>query len=537
MKQLVHRKMRILAFLVFYTILISTAAEAKPKPTHIEEIQKTMLQATHFMVEKVSTNGGYLWNYMPDFSRQWGEMEAYKTMIWLQHPGTISMGHLFLDAYHSTGNEYYYQAAQKAVAAIIWGQSHEGGWNYLIDFAGDRSLKQWYNTIGKNGWRLEEFQHYYGNSTYDDNTTSDAARFLLRMYLEKLDPVYKPALEKAINFILESQYQLGGWPQRYPLMHDFNKQGRADYSSFYTYNDEVIAEIIHFLVQCYETLGEERFLDPIQRAMNFYLISQTEAGAWGNQYNMELQPVGARTYEPEGLVTPITCQNALQLIKFYQFTGDAKYLYAIPKAIEWLEKTKLPDSLTENGKYTHPYFIEIGTGKPIYVHRKGSNVENGSYYTDYNPENLIIHSNGKRFVPLENLKKEYSRVKSISIEMLTKNSPLKPSQYEGTGTPQKGYDLNRENYADVPDLEKVHQIISSLDDQYRWLTKHAMISNPYIGDGQKQEITNQYSATSVGDETDTSPYLDLSDQQYISTREYIHNMRLLINFLNSIKKI
>jgi hypothetical protein len=35
----------------------------------------------------------------------------------------------------------------------------------MIDFAGDRSLKEWYNTIGKNGWRLEEFQHYYGNDT------------------------------------------------------------------------------------------------------------------------------------------------------------------------------------------------------------------------------------------------------------------------------------------------------------------------------------------------------------------------------------
>jgi hypothetical protein len=52
----------------------------------------------------------------------------------------------------------------------------------MIDFAGDRSLKEWYNTIGANGWRLEEFQHYYGNDTYDDDVTSDAARFLLRMY-------------------------------------------------------------------------------------------------------------------------------------------------------------------------------------------------------------------------------------------------------------------------------------------------------------------------------------------------------------------
>ncbi len=41
-----------------------------------------------------------------------------------------------------------------------------------------------------NGWRLEEFQHYYGNATFDDATTAVAAQLMLRMYLEKKDPVY-----------------------------------------------------------------------------------------------------------------------------------------------------------------------------------------------------------------------------------------------------------------------------------------------------------------------------------------------------------
>jgi hypothetical protein len=79
------------------------------------------------MVEHVSTNGGYVWYYTPDLSRRWGEMEAYPTMVWVQDAGTVSMGHLFLDAYHVTGNEYYYEAAAKAASALIWGQSNEGG--------------------------------------------------------------------------------------------------------------------------------------------------------------------------------------------------------------------------------------------------------------------------------------------------------------------------------------------------------------------------------------------------------------------------
>ncbi|WNH10436.1 pectate lyase [Thalassobellus suaedae] len=202
--------------LLFIILIVGLKLEAQEK-TSKEQVLETMFKATEFMVEKASTNGGYVWYYMPDFSRQWGEMEAYKTMIWMQGAGTIGMGHLFLDAYRATKNEYYYEAAQKAAAAVIWGQSHEGGWNYMVDFAGDRSLKQWYNTIGKNGWRLEEFQHYYGNSTFDDDVTTDATRFLLRMYLEKMDPSYKPALDKAINFILISQYPNGGWYSKVPF--------------------------------------------------------------------------------------------------------------------------------------------------------------------------------------------------------------------------------------------------------------------------------------------------------------------------------
>lgn len=523
------RKILVILFLPIVVVQL-TAQNSKL----VAEAEQTMLKATQYMVERVSMNGGYVWYYLPDFSRQWGEMEAYKTMIWLQHPGTISMGHLFLDAYRANGSEYYYQAAQKAAKAIIWGQSNEGGWNYMIDFAGDRSLKQWYATIGKNGWRLEEFQHYYGNSTFDDDITSDAARFLLRMYLEKLDPTYKPALEKAIAFILKSQYPNGGWPQRYPLKYDFNKQGHPDYTSFYTFNDDVIWENTHFLIQCYLSLGEERFLEAIRRGMDFYVISQDGCGAWGQQLNLSMETAGARTYEPAAFLPSATCENALLLLKFYQYTGDKKFLAHVPDAIKWLEATALPADKAEDWR-THPTFVEIATNKPIYVHRKGSNVKYGTYFTDYNDDHLLAHYGGKCRVQLDELKSEYQRLSTLSPEEVTKDSPLKPEQFIGEGSPQSYYDLNRYNFPMKVDETMVGEIIRSLDSQNRWLTKHASISHPYIGDGQKQELTDEFASTNVGDETDTSPYRDPSDQEYISTGEYIKNMKMLINYIQSAK--
>ena len=92
-----------------------------------------------------------------------------------------------------------------------------------------------------------------------------------------------------------------------------------------------------------------------------------------------------------------------------------------------------------------------------------------------------------------------------------------------------------ENDGDVSET-RVKEVINALDSENRWLVKHVMISNPYIGDGENKEQTDEFASTTVGDKTDTSPYRDMSEQQYISTPAYIRNMNLLINYLKSIKK-
>ena len=205
-------------------------------------VLETMKRATTFMVDTVSVQGGYVWSYLPDLSRRWGEMEARPTMIWIQPPGTATMGHLFLDAYHATSDDYYYRAAEKRGRRADPGAAS----GRRLELRGrlppaSASLRAWYDTVGKHGWRLEEFQHYWGNATFDDAGTAEAARLLLRLYVEKRDPKYRPALDKAIQFVLDSQYPIGAWPQRYPLRHEFATPGKPDYTSFPTFNDDVAA--------------------------------------------------------------------------------------------------------------------------------------------------------------------------------------------------------------------------------------------------------------------------------------------------------
>jgi len=133
-------------------LALPTAAMAASRH---DEILATMKRATAFMTDKAATHGGYVWSYLPDFSRRWGELEASPTQVWVQPPGTGTVGHLFLDAYHATGDETYYRAATQAAQCLMDGQRPSGGWNYLIDFGGEAAKARWYDTIGANAWRME----------------------------------------------------------------------------------------------------------------------------------------------------------------------------------------------------------------------------------------------------------------------------------------------------------------------------------------------------------------------------------------------
>ena len=531
-------------FLVVSVQLVSLHAWAKaPSSTQVLHTMKT---ATQFMLDKASYRGAFVWSYLPDFSRQWGELEARRSMIWMQPPGTASVGHLLLDAYHATGDEYYYAAAERVAGAIIFAQHPSGGWNYVADFNGEASLKDWYGTIGKNAWRLEEFQHYYGNATFDDMGTADAAKFLLRLYVEKRDPKYRPALTKAIDFMLESQYPIGGWPQRFPLMHDHPYKDHADYSSFITFNDDVAAENIDFLLMCYQVLGESRVREPVIRAMNVFLVTQMgqPQPGWGLQYTTELIPEGARSYEPKSLHTPTTAENIQQLIKFYRMTGETKFLAPIPAALDWLERLRFPAAKPEYEGRSHPSFIELGTNRPLYTHRRGSNIGNGEYYVDYTPGNMLAHYKSASTIDVPKLRRLYQEALALSPADASANSPLKamgdvelPRYFTLGKVSVSDLNFRAQKSAPVKTLsEHASTLIAELNQQGYWPTPLYYTTNPYKGPAPKKSDAvakgdNRFAGTMVGDEWDTSPYPVKNPVMGISTGAYIKNMGVLIQYL------
>jgi PelA/Pel-15E family pectate lyase len=519
---------------VILSILFCCAPVATAQPTTAlanlrDNVLQTMKRATAFMTDKVSCNGGYVWTYLPDLSRRWGEMEAFPSMIWMQG-GTPPMGQVFLDAYEATKDEFYYRAAESVAGALIASQHPSGGWNYCADMNGEASLKKWYDTIGKNGWRLEEFQHYYGNATFDDRTTADAAEFMLRMYLEKKDAKYKSSLDRAIQFVLDSQYPVGGWPQRFPPAGDFRKDGNPDYTSYITFNDEVAAGNIDFLIHCYQALGDKRLLDAIHRGMNAFVVMQQPApqAGWGLQHDpKDLKPAGARTYEPKALVTSTTAACVDQMIRFYRMTGDVKFLARIPEALDWLESVRLPEGIP-GARGSHPTFVEIDTNKPLFIHRSGSNVVNGKYFADHDPANTIGHYSSFRNVNVAALRQRYEQAKAIAPEDAMKDSPLRAGA--APVQPQRSAAAGR-GAANLG--QQAERIIAALNPEGYWPAPLRSTSHPYKGDGPREITAGNYASTQVGDEFDTSPFPAPQPLSGISTSTYIINMGTLIRYLEA----
>ncbi len=511
---------------------------------HRRETMAAMKHAARFMRERVAYRGGYVWSYLPDFSRRWGEMEAYPSMIWIQPPGTATVGHLYLDCYHATRDEFYYQAAMDVAAGLIAAQHPAGGWNYLHDFAGEASARRWYDTIGKNGWRLEEFHRYYGNATFDDAGTSEASQFLLRLYLERRAARLRAPLERAIRFVLDSQYANGGWPQRFPFVEHGGVHGRRDYTRDITFNDDVAGENIKFLLMVYQSLGDERALVAMRRAMEIFLATQQAApqAGWGLQHDAAtLAPTGARSYEPEALTSHTTANNIAQCLNFYEWTGDARFLARVPEALDWLQSVRLAESEVRVAGRRYPTFIERGSNRARINHRRGSNVASGAYYWDYDPDRPITHYSQWRAIDLDALRARYERVRQTAPERAAASSPFilrrnfrLPRYF--TAQNIEVSDLNSNAGAGAvqpPDAARVAQLIGGLNAEGYWPTPLTATSNPYIGDAPAQPSPGDFSQTLVGDVYDTSPYTTENPVTGISTGAFIQNMSALMLSLDS----
>ncbi|MGH7418680.1 MAG: pectate lyase, partial [Candidatus Rokuibacteriota bacterium] len=279
-------------------------------PTLADQVRDAVVRASRFF-RSIATEGGYLWRYSLDLKDRAGEREATATQIWVQPPGTPAVGQAFLRAHLATGEAMLLDSAVAAARALVRGQLDSGGWDYLVEF--DPALEK--------AWRAKAI------STYDDDNTQSALRFLMDVHRVRPDPQFRAAIDRGLEALLKSQYPNGGWPQRYPAA------GRG-YYPYYTFNDGTIADLVRTLIQAWRQFGDPRFLEAVRRAGDFMVLAQRPEPqpVWAQQYDLDMKPASARRFEPVSVCSGESAGVIRSLMEIHRATGDDKYLKPIPPA-------------------------------------------------------------------------------------------------------------------------------------------------------------------------------------------------------------
>ncbi len=448
-----------------------------------EQATQAMRRATYFFRTEVSTEGGYLWRYSEDLTLREGEGTATDTMVWVQPPGTPSVGMVFLTAYEATGDSYYLDAARDAAYALVRGQLRCGGWDYRVEFDAKRRRRYAY--------RVDPQKKDARNvSTMDDDNTQSAVRLLMRVdqALDFRDENIHESTQFALSTILQVQYPNGAWPQRFSAAPDPAKFPvkkacypdswswtfpAHDYKNFYTFNDNSIGDTIATMLEAFEIYGKVKYRAAAEKAGDFIILAQMPEPqpAWAQQYDADMHPAWARKFEPPAITGGESQGIMRTLLVLYRATTKNKYLEPLPRAIEYFRRSQLPD-----GRLAR--FYELKTNKPLYFTRE-------DYNLTYSDADTPTHYSFKSSYGIEDIAHRYERLRDMDP------GDLKAPRKESQPAPSRAL------------MDRVRSVIDRLDEQGRW-----------IEDGRMRDDDQ-----------------DNPTRRVISSQTFINNVRTLSSYL------
>lgn len=386
-------KLRRLALLCAALLPASPPQAADPLPDP-STVAAAMRKANDFYISKLASHGGYAssWKRGPGPGRT--EHREGKNLISIQPPGTPTVGLAMLRAWEATGDNAFLAGAQRAARALLDCQLESGGWPDDFDFGGEDAQRHF---LRKHVLAGDTEKGKRDNlSTLDDNKTQSALLFLLELAhtpAGNADPALQDAVPYAFDRLLAAQTRIGSWPQQFSGPAPANgivkkaeipaewprEWSKVKYQSYHTLNDGNLEELVRLMLRAHQLTGEARYLDSAKRCGDFLLLAQfeDEQPGWAQQYDAEMVPSWARKFEPPAVSTSETYSACLTLFEIWLATGEETYRATIPAALDWLEKSRLP-----NGAWSR--FHEFGTNRPLYC-------EAGTYRLTYDDSNLPSH--------------------------------------------------------------------------------------------------------------------------------------------------
>ena len=421
------------------------------------EARDILRQAVEFYRTRASIHGGYHYYYAEDLSYARSEHGEGFTQAEVQREATPIVGMAYLEAWETTGDRYYLEAARETAHALVEGQLCSGGWDYFIEFDPAKRKDYPYRADGP----CEGRAHGRHVTNLDDNVTQANARLLARVdrELEFQDLKIHEAARFALDSLVQAQYPNGAWPQRYnrfpdPAQHPVKRASYPDswprqwpgeiYREHYTFNDNSIVDAIDTMLEAARIYKEPRYRAAAEKGAGFLLLAQMPdpQPGWAQQYDRDMHPAWARRFEPPS-VTGGEAQGVMKmLLVLYRETGDKKYLEPLGRAIDYYRRSALPETANPSeirrracppGTLCLARFYELKTNRPLYI-TKGTrvNVLHASativdgYQLSYDDASVITHYavlvNGNQ---LRVIQEEYERVKSTDPATLRRPDKLR----------------------------------------------------------------------------------------------------------------
>ncbi|HVW36028.1 MAG TPA: hypothetical protein VHB99_01945, partial [Pirellulales bacterium] len=105
-----------------WVFLVARATAAEPGAELRDETLDALRCAARYYREQVAVHGGYVYYYSLDLKERLGEGKASPTQVWVQPPGTPTVGMAYLAAYRATKDRWYLEAARETAGALVYGQ-------------------------------------------------------------------------------------------------------------------------------------------------------------------------------------------------------------------------------------------------------------------------------------------------------------------------------------------------------------------------------------------------------------------------------
>jgi PelA/Pel-15E family pectate lyase len=247
----------------------------------------------------------------------------------------------------------------------------------------------WAKGAGNQGELELLFARQREDTTLDNGTTHSQIRRLAEAHSMSDLPRFKHGAMAGIEYLLDAQYENGGWPQRYPR--------RDGYARFITYNDGAMVGALGVLRDAAEGSGPFAWVGKnmrvqvagaVARGIDCLLACQVKVNgvltAWGQQHDeISFLPRPARSFEPVSLCSSESV-GVVQFLMSLESPGPG-IINAVHAAIAWLSGPARLEGIRQiNDPLTGKHIIEdeqapslwarlyeIGSNRPVFGNRDG----------------------------------------------------------------------------------------------------------------------------------------------------------------------